>query len=102
MTMNVTLNHTLDVKLTPEQKDCLAIQLLQEMYRDAHEDVESIDFNPDNGVFSHPDDQKNAKRRLKAAKRLLWYYMLPGDYTEFLDSVEHGTEYTFNPEDYLN
>jgi hypothetical protein len=100
MTMDIKFNQTIEVQLTPEQKDIIAIQLLQEIYRDAHKDVKTIESDPDNGVFSHPDDQKNAKRRLKAARRLLWYYMVAHDHDDFIVAVENGTSYTFNIDDY--
>jgi hypothetical protein len=101
MNMNIKFNHTIDVSLTEAQKDCLAIQLLQEMYISAVEDIDIATNNPDS-YFSHPDDIALANKRAKAAKRLLGYYMVSSDLEAFLDSVEHGFEYTFNPEPYMD
>lgn len=100
--INVKFNHTIDVQLTDDQKDCLIIQLLQEMHQDAKEDYERATSNPDNIIYSHPEDVKNAKRRAKAAKRLLEYHMIPSDFEEFLASIEHGYTYSFKPEQYMD
>jgi hypothetical protein len=102
MSMNIKFNHMIDLQLTPEQKDCLTIQLLQEIYRDAKEDYLVGKFNPENGIFSHPDDVALAKKRSKAAKTLLYWFMASDDYHAFLDSVKNESEYTFNPEPYMD
>ena len=98
--MNIKFNQTIEVTLNEEQKDCLIIQLLQEIYINAVEDIKTGTETKDS-FLSHPDDVKLAKKRAKSAKRLLWYYMANSDFLSFLDSVENGTEYTFSPENYL-
>jgi hypothetical protein len=97
--MDIKFNHTLDLTLTESQKDVLIIQLLQEICKDAYEDKLGWTNNPES---CHPDDLKLAKKRYKATKSLLWYYMARDDYEHFIRSVKEDGAYVFNPDDYLD
>ena len=103
MSNNISLQHTTTLEITPEQEDILAVQILQKIYADAYQDWERCKADEKEGIqgmFFHPDDKQRIKSRLKSSKKLLEYYMYGTDLIEFLDSVEHGFEYTFNPDRY--
>jgi predicted Zn-dependent protease len=103
MSNSISIQHTTTLELTSEQEDILAVQILQKIYIDAHQDWEHCKADEREGIdgmFSHPDDKKRIKSRLKSSKKLLDYYMYSTDLDEFLDSVEHGFNYTFNPDKY--
>lgn len=70
------------------------IQALQALYRDHYEDLFI-------GTKMHLlEDINDCERRLKAIKTLLFYYMIPSDFNDFIKSVKKGKDYTFNPDRY--
>lgn len=77
------------------EMDCIMIQVLQQLYIDCVNDLASE-------KYELLEDIKSIKQRRKAAKRLLWYYMLPQDLEDFFNSVETGSAYEFNSDNYTN
>ena len=100
MSMSTDPIVNLKLPLSGEQEDVLIVQLVQKIYISAHKDYVNSKGDLEAQIYTHPDDIVHAKQRRKAAKRILWYYMPTSDYQAFLDSVEQGTFYLFNPEPY--
>ena len=77
-----------------EEMECVMIQMLQKIYIDCVKDLASE-------RYELQEDIESIKKRRKAAKCLLWYYMTPTDLEDFLNSVKTGSPYVFNAEKYL-
>jgi hypothetical protein len=104
MSNNISIKQTVNLDLSPEQEDLVTVQILQNIYRNAHDDWRQCKRDEEEGIqgmFFHPDDKKRIKSRLKSSKKLLDYYMYSADLGSFIESVKTGTEYTFNPDPYL-
>jgi hypothetical protein len=77
-----------------EEMECVMIQMLQKIYIDCVNDLASEKYDLQ-------EDIESIKKRRKAAKRLLWYYMTPSDLEDFFNSVKTGSSYVFNAKTYL-
>jgi hypothetical protein len=90
------LKTKIEVEVDPSsiEHDRYMIQALQVLYRNHYKDL-SI------GTRMHLlEDINDCERRLKAIKTLLFYYMIPDDFVEFIKAVKKDKDYTFNPERY--
>jgi hypothetical protein len=69
------------------------IQALQILYREHCDDLEMESYY-------RLEDKEDCKKRLKAIKKLLAYFMITNDFDDFIEAVDKNRIYVFNPERY--
>lgn len=92
--MKLKTNIEVEVDPSSIEHDRYMIQALQIMYRNHFNELQMEDYH------RLLEDREDCERRLKAIKTLLFYYMIPDDFVEFIKSVKKGKDYTFNPDRY--
>lgn len=90
------LKTKIEVEVDPSsiEHDRYMIQALQIMYRDHFNELQMEDYH------RLLEDRDDCKKRLKAIKTLLYYFMVREDFETFIESVRIGKDYTFNPDRY--